>query len=202
MNATPAHPAAPPSQPGTAEAPVRTNVGSPATRLCVLRGNSGSGKTSSATEIRRRYGRGIALVGQDTMRRTVLRERDVPGAPNIGLISTVARYALDAGYHVIVEGIMYADRYGDMLESLARDHRGRSCFYYLDVDFAETLRRHATKPQADEYGATQLRDWYRPGDLLPSGIEQALPADSTLEASVERIMKDLDLPDTHRHAPG
>ncbi|MFC8449335.1 AAA family ATPase [Kitasatospora sp. NPDC057223] len=192
----------PPTQEATAKAPVRESVGSPATRLCVLRGNSGSGKTSIATGIRRRYGRGIALVGQDTMRRSVLRERDVPGAANIDLISTVARYALDAGYHVIVEGILYADHYGDMLEALARDHRGRSRCYYLDVDFAETLRRHATKPQADEYGETQLRDWYRPGDLLPGGIEQVIPAGSTLASSVERIMKDLDLPDTHRHAPG
>ena len=182
--------------------PARASVGSPATRLCVLRGNSGSGKTSIATGIRRRHGRGIALVGQDTIRRTVLGERDVPGAPNIGLIATVARYALDAGYHVVVEGIMYADHYGEMLETLARDHQGRSRFYYLDVDFAETLRRHATKAEADEYGETQLRDWYRPGDLLPSGIEQVIPTGSTLAASVELIMKDLGLADLHDRPPG
>nr|BEK71438.1 hypothetical protein KPHV_86650 [Kitasatospora purpeofusca] len=54
-------------------------------RLCVLWGNSASGKSSIATEIRRRYGRGIALVGQDNLRRTVLRQRDVPGGANIGL---------------------------------------------------------------------------------------------------------------------
>ncbi|WP_184946832.1 AAA family ATPase [Kitasatospora kifunensis] len=181
---------------------MRESAGSPTPRLCVLRGNSGSGKTSIATEIRRRYGRGIALVSQDNIRRTVLRERDVPGAPNIGLIGTMARYALNHGYHVVIEGIMYADRYGGMLEALARDHQGQSRLYYLNVDFTETLRRHATKPQADEYGETEMRDWYRPDDLLPSGIEQVIPADSTLEESVARIMRDLGLADTHGHAPG
>jgi hypothetical protein len=77
----------------------------------------------------------------------VLREHDVPGAANIGLIHTVARYALDAGFHVVVEGILYADRYGDMLGRLRADHRGPTHHYYLDVPFDETLARHATKPQ-------------------------------------------------------
>ena len=167
----------------------------------MLRGNSASGKSSIAAEIRHRYGRGIALVGQDNLRRTVLRERDVPGGANIGLIETVARYSLDHGYHVVVEGIMYADRYGSMLEALARDHRGRSCFFYLDVDFPETLRRHATKPQADEFGESVMRDWYRPGDLLPGGLEQVIPADSTLEESVDQIMEALGLTKAPDEAP-
>jgi len=188
-------------RPSAAGSLLRVGVGSATTRLCVLRGNSASGKSSIATEIRSRHGRGIALVGQDNMRRTVLRERDVPGGANIGLIDTVARYSLDQGYHVVVEGIMYADRYGDMLEALARDHRGRSHFFYLDVDFAETLRRHATKPQAVEFGESVMRGWYRPGDLLPGGIEQVIAADSTLEASVDQIMEELGLAKAHDQAP-
>jgi len=42
--------------------------------------------------MRERFGRGLALVGQDNLRRVVLSEGDRPGAPNIGLIDTVARY--------------------------------------------------------------------------------------------------------------
>lgn len=85
-------------------------VGTEQTRLVVLRGNSASGKSSVAAGVRDRFGRGLALVEQDNLRRIVLRERDRPRAANIGLIDMVARYALDAGYHVIVEGILYADR--------------------------------------------------------------------------------------------
>jgi hypothetical protein len=99
----------------------------------------------------------------------VLREHDRPGAANIGLIDLTARHALDAGYHVVVEGILYADRYGDMLARLRADHRGPTHGYYLDVPFDETLARHATKPIADDVNETQLRDWYRPRDLLPDG---------------------------------
>ena len=75
-------------------------------RLIVIRGNSASGKSAVAAEIRRRHGRGLAIVGQDTLRRQVLRERDVPGGANIDLIDLTARFALDRGFHVIVEGIL------------------------------------------------------------------------------------------------
>jgi guanylate kinase len=37
-------------------------VGSQGTKLLVIRGNSGSGKSSVAREVRRRHGRGMALV--------------------------------------------------------------------------------------------------------------------------------------------
>ncbi|CAM5333745.1 hypothetical protein SAVIM338S_00957 [Streptomyces avidinii] len=168
-------------------------TGTPDTRLIVLRGNSASGKSSLAEGIRDRHGRGIALVGQDTLRRVVLREQDVPGGANIGLIGSVARYALDHGFHVIVEGILYADRYGPMLDALRRAHRGRTHFYYLDVPFEETVRRHAGKPQAAEYGAERMREWYRPLDLLSGDWESIVGADASLEDTVGRVMEETGL---------
>ncbi|GAB7110369.1 kinase [Streptomyces phaeofaciens JCM 4814] len=170
-------------------------VGTTETRLVVLRGNSASGKSSVAAGLRDRFGRGLALVGQDNLRRTVLRERDLPGAANIGLIDTVARYALDAGYHVVVEGILYADRYGEMLARLRADHRGRTHAYYLHVPWHETLARHATKPIADEVAEAQLRDWYRELDLLPDAHETIVPARSTLTETITQIMTDTGLTD-------
>ncbi|MGW2706302.1 kinase [Streptomyces sp. NPDC001340] len=168
-------------------------VGTEDTRLVVLRGNSASGKSSVAAGLREKFGRGLALVGQDNLRRIVLRERDRPGAVNIGLIDLTARYALDAGFHVVVEGILYADHYGDMLTRLRADHRGPTHGYYLDVPFEETLARHATKQLPGEYGEAEMRGWYREHDLLPGGIETVIGADSTLAATVDRIMLDTGL---------
>lgn len=168
-------------------------VGTEGTRLVVLRGNSASGKSSVAAGLRERFGRGVALVGQDNLRRVVLRERDRPGAANIGLIDLTARYALDAGYHVVVEGILTAAHYGDMLARLRADHRGPTHGYYLDVPFEETVARHATRPIAHDVDESQLRDWYRPRDLLPGGSETVIGADSTLSGTVDRIMLDTGL---------
>jgi hypothetical protein len=61
--------------------------------LIVLRENSASGKSSVAEQVRASYGRGVAIVGQDLLRRQVLRELPVPGGANVGLIDVVAKHA-------------------------------------------------------------------------------------------------------------
>ena len=118
----------------------------------MLRGNSASGKSSIAAEIRSRFGRGIAIVGQDYLRRTVLKERDRPGDANIGLIDLIARYALDHRMHTIIDGILYSAHYGDMLAALRDDHCGTSHFYYLDVPFEEPYRGTLSKPRPASTG--------------------------------------------------
>lgn len=163
-------------------------TGSQSTILVVLRGNSGSGKTTTAREVRIQCGRGIAIVSQDVIRRDLLREKDVPGGINIGLVDTIARHALDQGYHVILEGIFHAAHYGPMLGRLCRDHRGRTSCYYIDVPFEETLHRHATKPQAGEYGAPEMRSWYRPLDLVPALNEHRIDASHSLDEAIELVI--------------
>ncbi|MFD9061498.1 hypothetical protein ACFVZ3_08275 [Kitasatospora purpeofusca] len=86
-------------------------MGSTGTVLVVVRGPSGAGKSSTAARIRSAYGRGLAVVGQDLLRREVLRERDVADGANIALIGLVTRHALDSGFHTVVEGILDAGRY-------------------------------------------------------------------------------------------
>jgi hypothetical protein len=163
-------------------------------RLIVIRGNSASGKSEAAAKIREKYGRhGLAIVGQDNLRRVVLREHDVPGGANIDLIDLTARFALSRGYHTIVEGIFNADHYAPMLTALISDHPGSAFAYFLDVPFPETLRRHATKTGTPGYGEAEMRQWYRGLDLLPGGIEHVIPAESSLEETVSTMMADAGL---------
>ncbi|MGI5170292.1 kinase [Spirillospora sp. CA-253888] len=167
----------------------------PPRTLIVLRGNSGSGKSSIAARVRCRYGhRDLAVVSQDVVRRQILRDRDVPGAANIGLIDTIVRWSLDHGYHVVLEGILYNDRYGEMIEALVADHAGPSLLYYLDIPFPETLRRHATKPNAHEFGEREMAEWYRERDLLAGVRETVIGPAQSLETTVEQIMRDAHLP--------
>jgi predicted kinase len=168
-------------------------VGSDQTRLIVLRGNSGAGKSTVARALREAYGRGVAWVSQDLIRRIILKEKDLPGAANIGLIDQVARYSLDHGYHVVLDGIFYADRYEPMLATLNRDHRGVSRFYYLDVSLKETLRRHATRPQAAEFGPDDMRQWHRSADLLSAVGEQVITETSTLQETISLILAETQL---------
>jgi predicted kinase len=168
-------------------------VGSDQTKLIVLRGNSGSGKSTVSHALRDAYGRGLAWVSQDLIRRIILNEKDAPGGVNIGLIDQVARYCLDHGQQVVLDGILNADRYEQTLAGLNRDHLGSSHFYYLDISLDETLRRHATRPRATEFGPDDMRGWYCQRDLFSSIHERVIPETSTLEQTVKLILDETRL---------
>lgn len=80
-----------------------------------------------------------------------------------------------------------------MFAQLRADHCGPTYSYYLHVPFEETFARHATKPQAAEYGESEMRGWYRPLDLLPGGTEAVIGADSALSETVVRLMLESNL---------
>ncbi|MGV9211611.1 kinase [Micromonospora sp. RB23] len=173
-------------------------IGSPDTILVCIRGNSGSGKSSIGRELRRRHGRGCALVEQDYLRRILLRERDKPGGAAPALIGQTVRFALDHGYHVVMEGIMHTSRYRGMLTALRDGHRGQSLFCYLDVSLAETLRRHLTRPQVTEFTAEHMSGWYAAHDVLGWPDELVLPETTGLDEAVEAIAAAAGLPQTGR----
>ena len=85
-----------------------------ASKLVVLRGNSASGKSTVAKQLREISQRKIALVEQDHIRRIILKEKDVPGGDNIDLIRQIVEFALGRKYDVILEGILDTRRYGAM----------------------------------------------------------------------------------------
>jgi len=160
------------------------------TRLIVIRGNSASGKSTLARALRAARPRGIAIIGQDQLRREILHAREEPGNPAVGYIDLSARYALDIGLHVIVEGILCTRVYGAMLTQLLADHRGTTRCYRYELSFEETARRHSRKPQAAEYGPDTMREWWIGTDPLPSITECPFDQDVSLAAATNQILGD------------
>ncbi|MFI6163105.1 AAA family ATPase [Micromonospora haikouensis] len=159
--------------------------------LVIIRGNSGSGKTTTAREVRRRFGRGAALLEQDYLRRIVLREHDSahidPVAPTF--ITTTARTALDLGYHVILEGILHTERYAAVLHQLIDDHPGPVAVFYLDVSFDETVRRHLGRDEPIPVTPEEMRHWYAHRDLLDLPGETVIGETSTFAQTVTTILQ-------------
>jgi hypothetical protein len=105
------------------------------------------------------------------------------------LIAQTVRFALDHHRHVVLEGILAAARYRDTITDLVRSHRGQSHVFYLDVSLDESLRRHATRPQAADFTGAEMRSWYLPGDVLGLDGERVVPESSTLEQAVAYILR-------------
>jgi hypothetical protein len=158
------------------------------TTLIVLRGPSGSGKSSVARVVRAVQTTPTALVEQDYLRRILLKEKDVPNGVNIELIKRITLLALAHSYNVIMEGIFDKGRYAEMFKEILQAHPVQNYLFYFHTTFAETLRRHEHKPNHDEFGETEMRGWYKELDLFDFVSEEIIPESSTLEETTKRII--------------
>lgn len=161
----------------------------------IIRGNSGSGKTTVAKELRARISDGLSgntlLVQQDVLRRDMLRERDMLEKRSvIELIELVVEFGRRHGRIVILEGILATKEYGPMLRSLA-NRFDEVYVYYFDIPFEETLCRHATKPNANEYGEKEMREWWNEKDYLGMPGERIFDESVTQDAIVSAMMNDI-----------
>ena len=159
--------------------------------LIILRGNSGCGKTSTARLLQRRLGYGTMLVSQDVVRREILRVKDSKNNPAIQLIYNLCMYGNKVGYTVILEGILSNKKYGAMLHRLLNDFQGDKLVYYFDVSFEETMRRHATKSNAHEFGESEMRQWWKDQDVLDVPGEQRIGEQLAQAEIVDMIWGDV-----------
>lgn len=169
-------------------------VGSASTRLIVLRGDSGSGKTTTAAALRPPLGDKTALIHQDHFRRELLAGSDKlsRSADAAALIDTAGRQALDLGYDVILDGIFNLRDYAELLEKLWHDHVGITRVYQFDVGFDETVRRHGTRELRHAFTPEDMRRWHDGWQPLTFIEESRIGPEETLPQIVERIVADLN----------
>jgi len=154
-------------------------------QLIIIRGNSGSGKTTIAKSLQNHFGHGTLLVSQDTVRREMLKVHDRDGNLAIDLIRQIAEYGKDKCQFVIVEGILNKKRYGDMLKHLIQFFNEKAYVYYFDLSFEETVKRHNLRPKKMEFGEDSLRAWWNPNDYL--GVDQEIKL--TDEMSQDEVLQ-------------
>lgn len=118
-------------------------------KIIVLRGNSESCKSSVARKIQESVTPHPMLIEHDHFRRKVLRESEGPNIINDELIFRTIQFALDYDKDVIIEGIMRIDTYKKLFDRIIATHPKDNYFYYFDIPFEETLKRHATKLNTD-----------------------------------------------------
>jgi hypothetical protein len=111
----------------------------------------------------------------------------------------IARECLSRGRVTIVEGILDADHYAEMLERLASAATGGAFFYAFDLSFEQTLARHSTRPESSEFTPEDMRGWYRGRQPLPFTAETTFDVSWSAEAVASHIYRDLGREGT---APG
>lgn len=130
-------------------------------KLIILRGNSGSGKTTTAKELQNRFGHNTMLISQDAVRREMLKVRDGENTLALPLMKELLRYGSEHSDVVILEGIMYSDWYKPLFELAVQLYGTEIYAYYFDLPFEETLKRHQTRAKCNEFGEEAMRRWWR-----------------------------------------
>lgn len=154
--------------------------------LIIIRGNSGSGKTTIANELQRKFGHNTMLISQDVVRRNILKVKDGYDTKALPLMKELLIYGNNHCDIVILEGIMYSDWYKPLFQ-LAIAQFDHIFAYYYDLPFEETLSRHQTKLNCNEFGAEAMKRWWRDKDFIGIIPETVLTKEFELEDTINLI---------------
>lgn len=160
-------------------------------KLVIIRGNSGSGKTTVAKGLQKKLGHGKMLISQDVVRREMLYVKDGEKPKVEELLFQLAMYGKNNCDVVILEGILNSKWYNNLFERLLNEFENNIFAYYFDIPFEETLERHKQKPNAHEFGEAEMREWWHEKDLLQCIPEtllgQELEKDEIVNMMYEKV---------------
>jgi len=163
-------------------------------KLIVLRGPSGAGKSTVARMLHSRVANKTALIDQDYYRHTMFNNlhSDLE-APRYVMFAGI-QTALDHGYDVIVEGFLGMGKYRRYFDELIAHHPTENYFFYFDVSFAETLRRHDTRQKSSLLTIEKMKELYsRTGPSEYSG-ECTISEISSAEQACKLIIETANVP--------
>ena len=125
-------------------------------KLIILRGNSGSGKTTIAKELQQVFGNNTMLISQDVIRRDMLKVKDGENTKALPLLEELLRYGRKHSEIVILEGILNAEWYRALFE-LAVALYGKNIYaYYFDIPFEIDHLRNIGNELFEAFGVHYL----------------------------------------------
>lgn len=160
-------------------------------KLTIIRGNSGSGKTTTAKALQQKWGHHVMRISQDMVRREMLRVKDGPDTLAMPLFKELLIYGKNHCEFVILEGIFDAEWYRPLFELAKELYQDQIFAYYYDLPFEETLLRHQTKSNRDEFGEEAMRRWWKEQDLIGFIPEKRIAREQSLESTVLMITRDV-----------
>ena len=158
-------------------------------KLIVIRGPSGAGKSTVARLLHARVLNKTALIDQDYYRHTMFNNLHTDlEAPRYVMFAGV-QAALDHGYDVILEGFMGVGKYKGYFDILLARHSAENYFFYFDVSFTETLRRHQTRHKGPQLTTERMQELYSrtspfgyPGEYI---ISETLSAEEACQRIID-----------------
>ena len=161
-------------------------------RLIILRGNSGSGKTTVANILQEKFGPNTMLISHDMVRMEILHVWSKEGIEKSQpLMIELLKYGKRNSEITIMEGILDSKEYAPLFNVAIEEYGNEIYSYYWDIPFEETLNRHKTKPNCNDFGEEEMRRWWREKDYLATIPQKILDKNLSLEDAVNLIYYDV-----------
>lgn len=160
-------------------------------KIIILRGNSGSGKTTVARSLQKKFGQGTLLISQDVIRREMLYVNDGIETKALPLLIELVKYGKQYCDVVILEGILKVEWYRELFEQIKKEFGQDIYAYYYEIPFEETLKRHQTRQKYNEFGEEEMKRWWNEKDYIGIIPEKIITTESSLDITVDMIFQDV-----------
>lgn len=159
-------------------------------KIVIIRGNSGSGKTTVAKELCLQLGKDCMLLSQDVIRREILHTNDGADSAAIELLSELVLFGKKHSSIIVLEGILNSSWYKLLFDTI-QNNFSNIYLYYYDISFEETVKRFQTKNNVD-FTEEDMKRWWNEKDILGFGNEKMITEEMTVYDTVKMILGDIN----------
>jgi thymidylate kinase len=158
------------------------------TKLIIIRGPSGVGKSAIAQALMKRTKRPTVLVDLDYYRFSFINPPKADHNLEYEMSGNDVLIGLKLGFDVIFDGNFTATAHDPFLEKLFQSHPEENYLFYLDASLHETLKRHETNSNP-RISMEKMGEVYEYASPTGREEEVVIPESSSLEQTVEQITR-------------
>lgn len=165
-------------------------------KLIVIRGQSGSGKSTVSVALQECAIKPIVLFEPDHYKHFTLKmisDSDDMRKLLISMLVNNVDLVLREGYDCIVNGTFSNTQYQKMFEDIFSRHPNNNYMYYYNNSFEETLKRHETRDKKHQFGKDEMKEWYFETPSYGHSFEKIIPEEYSLDQTVDMILQDSKL---------
>lgn len=156
------------------------------TKLIIIRGPSGVGKSTVAKALMKRTTRSAVLVDLDHYRFGFVNPPNPDHGVEYAMSGSDILIGLQLGFDVIFDGNFATEEHDPFLELLFSAHPEENYLFYLDASLNETLKRHETKSNP-RISAEKMKEVYPYASPTGHENEVIIPESSSVEQTVEQM---------------
>jgi len=160
-------------------------------KIIIIRGNSGSGKSTISKALQEKLMKDTLLIPHDMVRMVMVGQYgEMIGNPSVKLLENLVAYGQQNFSYVILEGILNSYIYKSVFNMIKETYKEQIFAYYFDLPIEETVKRHIER-DFHEFGEKELREWFVEKDFIPNIKEKILTKEMSRDEIIDMIYQDL-----------